>query len=245
MFTPSAIMEDHVASIKALCEAIKSSEFSHSGIFTNAMITRPELTTLIRDALVPEQKLYRISKALPLQGTHVSSDRPILRRQSGAANDEYLAELIPERVDGKLAFGSNSLEKYNETAVAPPLLIEEDQLLSDSMSLPTKREIVSQYTLIPRRAIESQNPIEMCDAILALDESSSSIKGLEHSKRKASELKLEYRRLTTEIFELEPQTSEAYKPDAIYNLLTQEINNLIAVEQAEVDRLERELELTK
>lgn len=238
------VMDTCLKLINSSCSKISSAQFGLAGIFTNAMITRPELTSLIRDALPSEQHLYRITKATEVPGVTVRTDLTKNRRQSGAFMDDRFTELQPERVDGKSAYRINCGNKRMKTAIAAPQILKQTPTLSDAMSLPTKRKIASQYTLIPREAIESGNPREMCDAILAVEENTPQINGIFHSKQKALQLKNEYERLSIELQKLAPlEPDDQAINDEIYNLLTQDINGAIAKEQAEVDRLEQKLDL--
>lgn len=233
-------MEEIIASVKSLCTSINAMEFSSPGIFTNAMITRPELTTLIRDALLAEQQLYKISSSTVLTGGSLRQDAFSKVSQSTTILKDPFADLQAERVDGRsVPVGER------KTAVMPPVVTTEKPKFDDAMSLPTKRKIASQYSLISRQAIESDNPIEMCDAILGVDQENPTIKGLFHSKQKALSLKIEYERLMkeNESFGSEGLSIDAEGQDIVYNLLARDINELISKEQAEIESLEKQLEL--
>lgn len=237
-------MDEVLGSIKALCASINSMEFSSPGIFTNAMITRPELTTLIRDALPAEQQLYKITSSVTHTGVTGCNKNFNKSLQSRTSMHETFIDLQPERIDGKAVMGMNTPVRERKTAVISPVVIAESPRLTDTMSLPTKRKIASQYSLIPRQAIESDDPIVMCDAILAIAQNNPAIKGITHSKQRALMLKTEYESLTKEIESFgESLLTDAKGKDMIYNLLTHDMNELIAKEQAEIDRLESQLEL--
>lgn len=238
-------MEESLASIKQLCASIKSMEFSSPGIFTNAMITRPELTTLIRDALLAEQQLYKISSSNVRPGVTAREENLSKRLHSGEYREDPFQELQPERIDGRDVLGLNTPVRKQKTAIISPAVSAKLPKIDDAMSLPTKRKIASQYSLIRKEVIESDNPIEMCDAILAIDQETPTVRGLFQSRQRALLLKLEYERLMKEIesFGSRGHLVDAEGQDIVYNLLTNEMNELIAKEQAEIERLEKQLEL--
>lgn len=236
-------MQDTLESIRSLCQIINDTEFSSPGMFTNAMISRPELTTLIRDALQLEQQLYKITRAPEISNFSAQSDVAI-RLQRVANEPDPFTDLQPQRIDGRTSYLKNQSRDQTKATVVAPQVVVTAQKISDTMSLPTKRRIASQFNLIPRHAVESNDPIEMCNAILALDEDSALIGDVSLLKSKASKLKSELELLYKELQEHGPEEDEPEKDlsEQIYDLPTQSINELIAKENAEVSRLEKILD---
>lgn len=234
-------MEDTIASLRSLCQAINDTEFSSPGIFTNAMIARPELTTLIRDALHLEQKLYKIARVPGSATATVHADNSG-RLHNVTCEEDAFTDLQPQRIDGRASFVRSLSSTQARATVVAPQVVSMAQKISETMSLPTKRRIASQFDLIPRQAVESDDPIEMCNAILALDDASILIGDVSLLKSKASKLKAELQLLYKELQALGPEDDEPESSEQIYELPTHTINELIAKEHAEVERLERELD---
>lgn len=106
--------------IDSSCQNINNLEFLAPGIFTNSIVTKPDITELIKDATVPELSLYRVV-------------RPI-------DEEEEPGKLV--RVDGKRYYVEDnedfiheSSNKSRRTAVSVPLL-ESDDARSESRSAP-------------------------------------------------------------------------------------------------------------
>ena len=237
-------VEEIISSIESLCRSINAIKLSKPGIFCNAMIVRPELTSLVRDATQSEERLYRISRVLGPSGITVLNENSN-KRQPDVQLDIMFTKLQPQRVDGLSSFYTVA-DHEGKAAVPVPRLVSLAQFLSDLMSLPTKKNIATQYSLIPARAIQSDDPIEMCNAILSIDESLSHMKGMYLAKSKARRLKSEYEQLQRDLQALGHLESDSEEPathDTIYNLLAQDINEEIALQQARVDQLEREIGL--
>lgn len=233
-------MDEAISTIQSLCHSIQKMEFLSPGIFTNAMMSRPELTTLIRDALPGELQLYKITLKLGSSHTAVLNENATNRRHSVKHMEDAIVELGPVRVDGRSTYSARIGAK---TAVDTPQVPVQIPILSEEMSLPTKQNVASQYSLLSRRVIDSTDPKEICNAIFSLDDSAPHLKGLQDSKEKAAQLLAEYERLSKDVGSLRSQNlDKASKNDPIYELLTQDINELIAKEQLEVDRLEKEVD---
>lgn len=225
---------DPTAAILRLCETINARRFSPPGIFTNAIVERPEVTALIRDALPPEASLYK----------------------PNAAKD-----LVPPRVDGNSVYEDLDFSawKAGRPAQAPKRVLLQPATgpLFDEMSSPTKRRIASQYNLIPQAVLDSSNVNDMCGAVAAVLGQFPSLVGAALRESVAA-MQTEARELSASIDEMEAAVSAQRERLDVFNsslneLLprkgdfsprkSQTIDDLIEFEEAEVRRLEAELEL--
>lgn len=234
---------DAIAAITASCATISALDFLDPGIFTNAIISKPEVTSLIRDALPPELSLYRISRSGP-RGT----------RFGGSADEDRHAELRPERIDGKSIYidGPNSEDQAPAVRV-PELAMDVPHQAVDELSSPTKKRIASLYKLIPASVIESEDVNEICRAVAAVVEQYPTINNGSSVQARLAELQREYGELVLETTELEQKVSDQRVQLEIYtdsiNGLPRrgvsdsdtDIDELIAEEEREIAGLEAEL----
>lgn len=238
-----------VDSISGLCQKIDSLEFASPGIFTNAIITKPEVTTLIRDALAPEQSLYKITG-----GSHANLPGRIQKPQK---ENPKFSDLKPTRIDGKSIYISQSFQDWTESAVKMPKVVEPllelDTATDESLS-PRKRT-TSSFRLVPRAVAESEDFNTICHTVAKVAEQYAGIEGAESVREKVATLRTEYNRLLDETQDLELQVSEQKKQLEIYNdslnellprrgnILPQKrgIEELIEREEAEIRQLEAEL----
>ena len=91
-------------------ESIQSLKFHAPGLFTNAIVKRPNITTLLKDPSIDEGSLYRVTK-------------PIRRGKSEKMDG--VMDLRPERVDGKCIYIENTDMAETRTVVQLPLMSEE------------------------------------------------------------------------------------------------------------------------
>lgn len=226
-------LENALAAIHTLCDSMNELEFSAPGIFTNAVITKPEVTTLIRDALVPEQSLYRIKNN----------------------SDGVFAELKPERIDGKSIYVDHNFAEWHRTAVRIPELVPPSEQLPplDEMSSPSRRQIASQYKLISPSVIETDDVNVICSAVSKVVEQHPSLaKGVEHNDVWA--FQKEYNELLQENADFEEAVADQKRQLDYYNDSLNElsplrsnfrrerdVDELIQSEEAEIRQLEEEL----
>lgn len=236
--------------IGALCEKIISLEFAPPGIFTNAIITKPEVTTLIRDALVPEQSLYKIAggstTALPGRVRKPQKENP------------RFADLKPSRIDGKSIYVDQSFLDWNDTAVKMPRVVPEPLLELDTAtdeSLSPRKRAVSSFRLVPQAVAESEDFNTICHAVATVAEQYAGIEGAGTIREKVESLRMEYNKLLDETQDLELHVAEQKKQLEIYNDSLNEllprrgnvspqkrgVEESIEREEAEIRQLEAEL----
>lgn len=142
---------DILASIEALCDTMNKLDFGPPGIFTNAIINKPDVTSLIRDPSEAELSVYKIVKGNGLGSL-------TLRQKDEGSGVEMLVDLQPRRIDGKSVFEEFE-ENDSGAVVRVPRLVDvtEDDTPFESMSSPTKRKVLSQYKLISTAVLESED----------------------------------------------------------------------------------------
>lgn len=232
-------LEQIVSNVNALCDTVTDLEFAPPGIFTNAIITKPEVTSLIRDALVPEQSLYKISRSLgyPL---------------AGRGNDEEpFVELKPERIDGKSMYIEKRFEDWKTTAVRIPEVVQTDEEEPDELSSPTKKQIASQYKLISPAIIESGDVNDICAAVSHVVGQYPGLVQGPSVQTKVLELQKEYNELVEETSNLETEVADQKRQLDYYNDSLNElspskrekldIDEMISNEEDEIKQLEEEL----
>ncbi|KAK6455039.1 DASH complex subunit Spc34 [Scheffersomyces xylosifermentans] len=82
--------------------SIQSHKFAPPGIFTNAIVKRPNITALLKDPTADESSLYKITKPR----YNVGKSNPQRRRR--AKDEELFMDIKPERVDGKSIYVDRS-----------------------------------------------------------------------------------------------------------------------------------------
>lgn len=186
-------MSDPLTAITGLCQRINLTTFKSPGIFTNAMISKPEVTSLIRDALLPEQNLYKIT-----------------RRSSGHlgrnASDDSFSELRPERVDGKSTFVEPKFDDWSQTAVRVPKVVSD---LSEVEALDLSSSPLKAHTsLLPQSLSESDDVSAMCDAITSVITQYPSLVNEDDLQANLERLRREYVELKALTSELELAVAE-------------------------------------
>lgn len=128
-------LDSILTSVKQQSDSIQSLEFHQPGIFTNAIITKPPITRLLKDAASHEQSLYKINKSNGGGFTSTTTRKSKSLERKGKANstsksnvnDEYdshkhyemsTIELRPERIDGKSIYIDDSFSELMNTAVS-------------------------------------------------------------------------------------------------------------------------------
>lgn len=187
-------MADPVASILALSKKLDLLEYDAPGIFTNAIISKPEVTTLIRDALVPEQNLYRIASAP--------------RADRLGRGEESKTDLRPERIDGQVTYIEPNFADWKTTAVRVPQLVQQAPLQADTLSSPSKRRSTTLPRLIPASVADSGDVDAMCDAVQRVVEQYPSLANSESLKGSTEALRAEHAELQQQIAELEQAVEE-------------------------------------
>lgn len=233
---------DPLSAIRASCTTIAALDFPGPGIFTNAIVSKPEVTSLIRDALPPELTLYRITQNGP-RGARF-----------GGSEEEIYAGLRPERIDGKSIYRDTFISNSQMPAVrVPELTPRGPPEAMDQLSSPTKKRIASQYKLIPTSVIESDDVNEICKAVGTVVEQYPTINRGNNVRERLAELQREYVELVAETTGLEQKVEdqrvqlEIYKdsinelPRRDHSESDMDIEELIAREEREIAELEGEL----
>lgn len=247
-----AHQDDPVTAITNSCTSIAALDFSPPGIFTNAIITKPEVTSLIRDALEPELSLYRVTRNPGLASLALRYGSS----HAAAQEADPFAELRTERVDGKSIYIGHGFSADRTPAIRVPELVREEALpqIGDQLSSPTKKRIASQYNLIPASVIESDNINEICKAVASVVEQYPNINNGTSVRASLASLQKEYAELVDETNRLEETVAhqraqlDAYSEAmllprrATQEQQTQDIDDLIAREEREIAGLEAELD---
>lgn len=236
--------EKALGAIAELCRNIDALDFAPPGIFTNAIITKPEVTTLIRDALLPEQSLYTITGAANALPRH---PKP---------HENPFADLRPARIDGRTSYVSHA-PAGPETAVRVPQVVPEPLLEPDAGTdelLSPRRKAASAFRLVPQAVAESEDFDGVCAAVASAAEQYAGIEGAGAIRARVAELRAEYGRVLGETQALEQQVAEQRKHLEIYNdslsdLLPRRgkaaaprgVEEMIEREEAEIAALEAEL----
>ncbi|EEQ37045.1 hypothetical protein CLUG_01168 [Clavispora lusitaniae ATCC 42720] len=189
------------------CQKINTLEFAPPGIFTNAIITKPEVTSLIRDALVPEPSLYRITKKAA-EGS-----------QSYGENGFF--EPKPTRIDGSSIYVAPDFQDWNDAAVKVPKLVSEPSSDIESTTLesssPSKKRNANILRLIPQAVAESEDFNSICNTVRQVADQYADTEGANGIRGKVDSLQAEYNDLLHETDELENVVAEQRKQLEIYN----------------------------
>ncbi|GEQ72528.1 hypothetical protein JCM33374_g6215 [Metschnikowia sp. JCM 33374] len=203
-------MADPLEMMHQACQDINNNNFESPGPFTNAVLARPEITTMIRDALPSEQGLYRISK-----GSGVSSSMVRAPRKSAVSGNitgtPAFIELKPERVDGKSIFVDHEVSLTDKIAARAPQLVPRnsvDSPSSDNMSSPTRRRMASQSKLFPPDIFESEDITYICNSLIKAVEQHPGLAGASEMKEKAVAMREEYDKLAHELDLLQQTVTE-------------------------------------
>ena len=196
-------MSDPIASILGLCELIRKVNFGEPGIFSNAMLSKLEVTSLIRDALPKEQNLYRITRRSGLLSLTVPEF------SSGTSADALgprFFDLLPERVDGSSVFVERHIPGGdNDTAVAHvPELVVKDTQDSEIGLLPEKgrRKSQGRYSLLPKEIVESNDVDTLCSGVYRALEEHPGFQGGSELQNTVLTLQKEYTELLEEVLVL-------------------------------------------
>lgn len=244
-------MSDSLSLLQASCAAINKAHFSPPGIFTNAILTKPEVTSLIRDALPAEAGLYKIVAGLGLLSLLVASPRT-----------GELTELKPVRIDGKSVFVDHATRQQPGAAAHVPLrtpdvpVPSDESLPSDEWASPVKRRALALHKLVPTHLMDSENVLEMYAALRLAVERRPGMPEADSVVSRAEALRNEYIELLHETETLEAQVAEQkYQLDRHNDSLNQllptrgnfsprrpmSVDELLRQEEAEIERLESEL----
>lgn len=199
---------------------------------------------MIRDALAPEQRLYKITGA--------SASLP--QKQENSA----FAEAKPARIDGKSVYVAPTFHDWSDSAVKMPKVVQEPLLELDGasdQSLSPRKRAASSFRLVPRAVAESEDFNTICQAVDKVAEQYAGMDGASSVREKVAVLRNEYNRILDETQELELSVAEQKKQLEIYNDSLNEllprrgnvspqkrgIEELIEREEAEIRQLEAEL----
>lgn len=241
-----ARLADVLTSIEALCETMNSLEFGPPGIFTNAIINKPDVTSLIRDPSEAELSLYKIQKGTGLGGL-------TLRRKDDQDAADQLVDYVPRRIDEQRVF-----EKVDggSTVVQVPRLVDvpDDERLAslETLSSPTKKRLIGRYKLIPEGVLESDD----FDTILATANEVvlkyPNIVNDSDVNATLQSIKKEYDQLLEETDALERAVQRQKEElgtqgDGVYQLESpgRDIDEMIRNEERIIADLEKELQATK
>lgn len=251
MRSSRAPLEEYINLIDDSCRQIQAHEFQSPGIFTNAIISQPSITKLLKDATEPEQSLYKISKASSggfTSTTAVSNLKRIYRNNKHEGGDELdghldTVELKPERVDGKSIYVDNSFNEYSNhgdgqirRAVKIPEIIKESfeyANRTDEVSSPTKRpqQSTTQHNLIPESVVQSENPNLICNALMQLVMKYPTLVNHQGLYNDINGYQEQYNTLLQEIEELETIVSEQRSQLNQYNVSMNEFSPVRSQEE--------------
>ncbi|CUM65936.1 uncharacterized protein PRCAT00003589001 [Priceomyces carsonii] len=170
-------------------QSLQNLKFNSPGIFTNAIVSNPEITKLLKDPSPDENSLYRIKKV---------NDR------------DTRLDVSPERIDGRTSYVNRSfneqmLRRKNEekrTAVVIPKIIERNDPELELNSSPTRSQSNSSkgIHLIP----ETKNLGELCIKVLeTIEKYPNLINSYDKLVTKLVQYKSEYDLLANEMEGLE------------------------------------------
>lgn len=243
-----ARLGDILTSIEALCDTMNNLNFEPPGIFTNAIINKPDVTSLIRDPSEAESSLYKINK-----GTGLGS--LMLRLKDDQGNGEKLSFLQPQRIDGKRVF--EEIEGGSSGAVVSvPRLVnvpDDDKKENiEAMSSPTKKRFMSQYKLISADVLESEDFELIYDTANDVILRYPNIVNDSNIKETIKSIRLAYDELLEETESLEKAVKQQKEQlgaqgDSIYELESpgRNVDELIRGEEELIEGLERELEAAR
>lgn len=243
-----ARLGDILTSIEALCDTMSKLEFDPPGIFTNAIINKPDVTSLIRDPSEAELSLYKISK-----GTGLGS--LMLRRKDEQSKSDRLVDLKPQRIDGKRVFEEVDGGTSGAVVQVPRLVkVPDDDKKAniEAMSSPTKKRFMSQYKLISADVLESDDFELVFTTANDVIVKYPNIVNDSDIKETLNSIRQEYDQLLEETQALEKAVQRqkdelGAQGDNIYELESpgRDVDELIRIEEGLIEGLERELEAAK
>lgn len=232
-------------SLEDLCEVINNLDFGKPGIFTNAIINKPDVTRLIRDPSSAEQSLYKISRK---QGT----GSLLLRSKDDPSSQQKLVSLLPERQDGFSVYDSEETDTDNKTVV-PQLRFKrnfsddpESQHYND-MSPISKRKAVGQYNLIPQEVLNSDDFSTILNAIQEVTSKYPNLVNDFKMPETLESLQSQYLQLSKQTAELESavasqkQELSVYGNELEFGSPVRDIHELIRTEERMIADLEAQL----
>lgn len=188
-------------------KSIQSLEFSKQGIFTNAIVKRPNITTLLKDPSPDEQSLYRVV-------------RPRLRFADGEEN----GDVRPGRVDGKSIFSLNTSEEDGKRVVVQVPKIREN-IASDPPSSPTK--FFPEY--------DTEDVGELCDIALNLTSKYPTLVGDGDTLEKIYGYQRENNIISDEILTLERRIEEQKRQLNVLNINYSDIGSPTKSDNTKID----------
>ncbi|ODV77235.1 DASH complex, subunit Spc34 [Suhomyces tanzawaensis NRRL Y-17324] len=147
-------------------ESIQSLRFHPPGLFTNAIVKRPSITTLLKDPSVDEGALYKITK--PRNQTRTAIKGSTRYESSNRIN----MEIRPERADGKSIYVDQSFQEYiqykgdqgDQESLESKSVVKLPQLAHSSSTSPRRRK--SMTTLL--FSAETKDVGQICSQILTV-----------------------------------------------------------------------------
>lgn len=223
-------------------------EFDPPGIFTNAIINKPDVTSLIRDPSEAELSLYKIGKGSGLGSL-------MLRRKDEQSKSDRLVDLQPQRIDGKRVFEEVDGGTSGAVVQVPRLVkVPDDDKKAniDAMSSPTKKRYMSQYKLISADVLESEDFELVFTTANNVLVKYPNIVNDSDIKETLNSIRQEYDQLLEETQALEKAVQRqkdelGAQGDSIYELESpgRDVDELIRIEEGLIEGLERELEAAK
>lgn len=260
-------MDSILQEIEDKCDTIQSLKFQPPGIFTNAIISKPPITKLLKDAAAHEQALYRVSKSNRVGGIR-KNERS---KKSRELNEFDPEELKIERVDGKSIYIDASYDGFSvdesggrRTAVKVPEIVKENitpsqsEIDSDPVSSPSKSS--HNYNLIPESVLSSDNINALCVLLTQIIEKFPMLVNKEGFYEDINNYQQEFNQLQQEIKQLEEVVADQRSQLNYYNVNINassptkehrveeaddleeiDIDELIRREELEIEQLEHEL----
>ncbi|ABN65516.2 predicted protein [Scheffersomyces stipitis CBS 6054] len=229
--------------------SIQSQTFASPGIFTNAVVKKPNIMALLKDPTSDERSLYKISKPR-MKTTKASTE--IRRRKRAALADEFM-EIKPERVDGKSTYvdrsfyGVDNAAETNEekeevvkrTVVQLPELsydfpaINKNVTHSNVPSSPTKSGIPTSNAYFALSSPEEADPSKLIDQVLTLlQKYPTLIVNQEGIMEKLNAHQTDYVQLQEQINQLENEIETQKKQLNILNINYNDITSPIRSESS-------------
>lgn len=111
--------DTHFSSINSTCQSLSALYFRPAGIFTNALVTKPDITQLLRDADAHENALYRVDRY---------TGRPERKDGTRGVVDQVGDELEHNEVQRMLQEQEELAEAENGHASAAQDLVQQDEI---------------------------------------------------------------------------------------------------------------------
>lgn len=193
-------------------QSIDSLHFQPPGLFTNAIVKRPDITSLLKDPSADEGSLYKVTK-------------PSHRR---TRKSELNMEIGPQRIDGKSIYVDESFseEREEKTVVKLPTLTKREIVLEpDITSSPTKR-VRPNTIYFPE--VTSTNFNQLCVQVLeTIQKYPTLIENQESIVDKLEDYQNNYNSLTKDVEALEFEIDNQKKQLTILNINYSDIGSPI------------------